>query len=391
MAVGLRREGARGEGVDGVGERTDVVGRRAAATAHDVDEAAPREVGHDAGERRGRLRVAAERVGQPGVGIAERRDVGRARERRDVRRHFGRAERAVEPDRGRTRVLDARPERLDGLARERAPRGVGDRGGGEHRRAVLDGNRVHRVGDREERGLQIQRVEAGLGEQEVGPPLEQPVHLFAVRGDERLKCDGAVRGVVDVGGERCRSVGRPDRPRDEADATWGFTLGPIGGTARDFRRLAVHLAHVRAEPVVGLRNRIRVEGVGLDDVRARVQVGEVDRLDRVGARQRQDIEVALQFVRMVAKARPPIVGVGERQALYLRAHRAVEDQDSLGEQRAEAAAALRRRAGGNDGHGAHAVPSPDVPAGGRPACGIARRSPARNRSAASTRPNGRLT
>ena len=76
----------------------DVVGRRAAAAADEVQRALAGELAEDAGRLGRLLVVAAERVGQAGVGVGDDRHVGDARQLGDVRPEHPRAERAVEPD-----------------------------------------------------------------------------------------------------------------------------------------------------------------------------------------------------------------------------------------------------------------------------------------------------
>ena len=75
----------------------------------------------------GRLVEAAERVRQPGVRVGRDRHRGDLGERLDRGPHLARPERAVDADEDRVGVRDARPERLDRLARERAPAPVDDR------------------------------------------------------------------------------------------------------------------------------------------------------------------------------------------------------------------------------------------------------------------------
>src|SRR5436190_9783472 len=95
-----------------------MVGRRAAAASDDVDEAGARELAEERTGVRGLLVVRPEFVRQPRVrvtGDVRRRD---PREVFDKRPHLRGAERAVDADDERLRVLDREPEGLDGLARE---------------------------------------------------------------------------------------------------------------------------------------------------------------------------------------------------------------------------------------------------------------------------------
>ena len=76
----------------------------------------------------------------------------------------------------------------------------------------------------------------------------------------------------------------------------------VGHRAREARRAIVELRHERAGPVVGLRDAVGIEGVGLDDVGTGLEVGAVDVGDDLRARQRQDVVVALEIMAMLAKA-----------------------------------------------------------------------------------------
>ena len=98
-------------------DRRDVLGRRAAAPAHDVQQPGLREL---AQRRRGLVRllvVLAERVRQAGVRMTAHVTIGQARELGDIRPHLHGAERTVHADAERLRVRDAHPEGIDGLTR----------------------------------------------------------------------------------------------------------------------------------------------------------------------------------------------------------------------------------------------------------------------------------
>ena len=77
--------------LDRLGDRLDVVRRRAAAAADDVQCAIASELAQDAGGFRRLLVVAAEGVGQARVGVAADRDVGDASQFLDVGPEHGRA------------------------------------------------------------------------------------------------------------------------------------------------------------------------------------------------------------------------------------------------------------------------------------------------------------
>src|SRR5262249_6650702 len=136
-----------------------VVGRRPAAAADDVDEAALRELAQERARRLRPLVVPAEGVREPGVRVDARIAVRETREILDMLADLLRAERAVDAHDERVGVLDRRPERLQRLAGERPPGEIynGDRDPerqveaplAEHVAAGCDGRfRVERVEDR---------------------------------------------------------------------------------------------------------------------------------------------------------------------------------------------------------------------------------------------------
>ena len=89
------------------------------------------------------------------------------------------------------------------------------------------------------------------------------------------------------------------------------------------------------QPVVGLRNASRIEGIGLDDVGARFQKSMVNVADHVRPGQRQQIVVALDIAGVVAQSArflTSIVGLVELARLDHRAHGAIENQNPLLEQ-----------------------------------------------------------
>ena len=71
--------------LDRRGDGADVVGRRAAAAADEVERAFASELAQDAARLRRLLVVAAEGVGQAGVGVGDDGNVGDARQLLDVR------------------------------------------------------------------------------------------------------------------------------------------------------------------------------------------------------------------------------------------------------------------------------------------------------------------
>ncbi len=78
-----------------------------------------------------------------------------------------------------------------------------------------------------------------------------------------------------------------------------------------------------------LRNGCTAEGVGLDDVRTGFQVLLVDARDGLGARERQQVVVALQEYFMLLHAGRSEVFFLQLQPLDHGAHGTVQDEDAV--------------------------------------------------------------
>ncbi len=238
---------ARGNSFNCGRDLPDVLGRRPAAAADDVHEPVACELAEEAARVLGLLVVQAELVRAGPRSDSRPTQVGAtSREVLHERPHLGGAERAVDPDDERLRVLDRDPERLDRLAGEVAAAPVD---GGEReperqlRRGVLRGH---------DRRLRVQRVEDGLDQQQVDAALAQRADLVGVRLGDLVERRGAVRGVVDLRRQRERDVERPDGAGDEA-RTAGLGLPLVRGGACEPRAREVHLEHdIGPEGVVRL-------------------------------------------------------------------------------------------------------------------------------------------
>src|SRR5205807_5376984 len=91
------------------------------------------------------------------------------------------------------------------------------------------------------------------------------------------------------------------------------------------------------------RDRVGVEGVGLDDVGACGEVGAVDAGDHLRPRQRQDVVVAAEVPAVSAEALAAKAALIEPLLLDHGAHRAIEQHDALAEEALEALDARRSR------------------------------------------------
>ena len=86
----------------------------------------------------------------------------------------------------------------------------------------------------------------------------------------------------------------------------------------------------RLHVIVRERDCGAVEGVGLDDVRARFKEGSVDIGDHLGLRQHQKVVVALEVRRPVLEALPAEIRFRQLLLLDHGAHGTVHHQNALG-------------------------------------------------------------
>ncbi len=167
------------------------------------------------------------------------------------------------------------------------------------------------------------------------PSIASPYE--ATRSSKRtLRAPGSLTsGDIDA----VRLVG-PSAPATKRGLSGRLQRPGVGAFARKPRRRDVDLPHAALEPIIGLRDRGRVERVGADDVRARLQIRVVDCPDDVGLRQRKQIVVALEVMVVRDERGAAILGLAELVALDHRSHRPVEDENPLLEERGELGSAI---------------------------------------------------
>ncbi len=203
------------------------------------------------------------------------------------------AERAVDADGPRSCVGDARPERLDRLARERAPRCVGDRDRDHDGQPRARSSATSAIAASAALALSVSKIVSTSSRST--PPSMRPADLLDVGVAYLVEAHRAEARVVDVGRHRERAVGRADRARRRSGGAPGYASLQASAAARASDAAARFSSPTTLlQPVVGLRDRGRAERVGLDDVRARLEELFVDRGDHVRARQRQQVVVALE-------------------------------------------------------------------------------------------------
>ena len=346
-----RRNFARRQAFDGIGDGLDVGRRGAAAAADDVEPAVLRPLAELRGERFGCFGKAGgqERIRQAGVRIRAHVDRREAGEFLDERAQFLRAERAVHADAQERDVRNGIPKRFDGLAGDASvAAGLDERDGGEDRDNATLGFGLwtldFRIGqgddaafvvdflDGEECGAGVERVEDGFHQQHVRAAVEHAVDLFAVGRDEFIVGAAACAGVVDVGGDGGCFGRWPDGAGDETDAARLCLLDGIGCAAGAFCAGLGEFVGEGFHAVIRERDGLRVEGVGLDDVRAGFEVLAVDFLDDGGLGDVEQVVEALEVLVPVGEARAAIIRLLQLVTLDHRAHRAVNDDDAFTEQ-----------------------------------------------------------
>ncbi len=141
------------------------------------------------------------------------------------------------------------PEGRRGLARQRAAGEIGDRARDHHRQSHTLGKKTLFTG--KDRRLGVQGVEDRLYQDDVGAAVDQPVDLLAIGEAQVVEGDGAVAGIIDVGRDRRRAVGRTDGTRDEAASTV-LALGPDCSAAGDQGAVAVEVVDRIFHLIIGL-------------------------------------------------------------------------------------------------------------------------------------------
>ena len=320
----------------------NVIRRRAAATADDVQPSLLGPVAELRGERFGRLGESGrrQRVGQAGVRVSADMERRKMREFLDVRAHFLGSERAVQPDAEQREVCNGIKERFGGLAGQGASAQVGDRARDHDRQADLFIGEILRDGV--ERGFAVERVENGLNEKDVHPAGDEFVHLIAVSRSHLLESHFARARIIDVAGNGQGLAHRADRSGDKDAAIFAS----VCRLARQLGRREVQVGHDFLHPVVGLRNGRAVEGVRLDQVRARRDVLLVDAADDVRLGQDEQVVVAFDIARPILETLPAVGRFIQLVPLDHRAHRTIEVDDALGHQTAQSLGCVRL---GHDG------------------------------------------
>ncbi len=223
--------------------------------------------------------------------------------------HLARAGRAIEPDDRHVERVDDRRRGGDVGADQQGPGGL-DRHADEDRN-VLAGLVAGALGAID-RGLDLQRVLAGLDRDRVAAAGYEPGALQREPVLEVLICDMA---------ERRKPCARPERAEHEAGAA---VMGEIGDRlARQFGGAPVQLKRAVGNAELAEGDRRATEAVGLQCVATGFEIAPMDLADQVRAAVAQNLGAVLEPEKVALDV--------EIARLHLRPHRAVAQHDPIGE------------------------------------------------------------
>ncbi len=185
--------------------------------------------------------------------------------------HLFRTERTVHSDAQQRHMGDGIPEGLDRLASHTAiAPGLNECDGCHDRHTPRA--RCKGLLDSEERGFRVQRVENRFHQQHIGTAIEQPAHLLAV-GSNQLFIGRAPRGrIIDIGRNGGGLRRRSNRPGDKAPPPRLHCLHAIHRAPRALRSGFRQFIAKRVHPIIGQRDCLRVECIGLNNVRPGFQI-----------------------------------------------------------------------------------------------------------------------
>ena len=157
--------------------------------------------------------------------------------------------------------------------------------------------------------------------------------MLGIRDAQFVERHVARARIVDVrrnGGRlglRAQCAGNEARPAGRAEL--------VARGARQPGRLDVQFVRDSRQLVVPLGNRSRAEGVGFDDVGAGGKILLMNFEYDFRTRQGKQLVIALEILRMHAKARSAKIGLAQLVALDHGSHRAIQDQDALAQETCE--------------------------------------------------------
>ena len=336
------RHHARRDSADGFADRTDVVGRRAAAAPGNIQPAIARKFPQIGGHALRSLIETAKGIGKPRVWIASDRNGREARELFEERAHLFCSERAIHSDAKERHVRNGNPKSVDRLSRECSPAAIDDRDRDDHRNALPRAFEIFL--DCKKRRLSVERIENRFHQQKIDAAFHQSLRLGAVCLLQLIEGHRPCRGIRDVVRDRGRFRCRPHGAGYEALSLPMRRHVALHGLSRDLRPGKTQIGDAILERILRHGDRIGVERIRFDNVGARFQVLQVDLLDDLGLGQIQDVIIQAQIPDVPREFFAAVCRLIQFARLNHRAHSAIEQQDASVQERIEFVADLFARA-----------------------------------------------
>ena len=279
------------------------------------------------------LVVFAECIWQPGIRVTGNKRIRYPRQFLQIRAQFLCAERTVQTDEQRVSVRNRIPEGFGCLARQGSPTCIGNRAGNKDRQ--IDPFVMQKLFDRKYRCFGVQGVEYRLDQQYIGATVDKPRHGLGINIHQLFKSGVPESRIVDVRRDRGRSISRTQNTGHKTRLVRRIGADIVGHAPGNTRSFVVQGVNMIFHTVIGHGDRGGIEGVGLQNIDARVQKPAVNFLDHIGQGQRQQIVIAFLGKPVVDEPITPVVGLFQLVSLYHCAHRAIDDQDSLLQQSAQ--------------------------------------------------------
>lgn len=202
-----------------------MIGGRSAAPTDDVEPAIASEILDVIGHPRWGQIVFSKRIRESGIWVAGYRCIGDLGKLLDVGTHDVWSHGTVHADTEHWKVAHGIPKGFDGLgANKRSAPGPERRA--EHYRDFASGlGKV--LSDRIQTGLEIESIDCGLRQQDIGSCLDQMGNLDFVAGDHFQEVDISVSCILDLGADRELFGGRSDTSSNVAATRWIGFANPI--------------------------------------------------------------------------------------------------------------------------------------------------------------------
>ncbi len=189
--------------------------------------------------------------------------------------------------------------------------------------------------DCKDRCLGVEGVKHGLDQNQVAAPIHQTLNGFEVTLDQFVKVDITISRVIDVRRDGGCPAGRPQNSCHIAGTIWRSEGHGIADRSGQTRCLDIELINQTFHAVVGHADPVGVEGVGLKDVCAGLQIGHLDGADDLRLRQAEKVIVALEVAGPVAESLAAIIRLTQPIGLDHGPHRAIKEENSLFEVRSD--------------------------------------------------------